>query len=216
MEGPACRAPRLYRPMMFPARLLAVAALACAIVLVPVASTPLAGEAASADTAIGARDAPVTIVEYFSFSCSHCARFHREAFPKLKRDYIDTGKLRFVFRDFPLNLPALNAARLAHCAGPERYVEIVDLFRRRWDDWIDEPDPTGALLGQLRELGLGESTLERCEHDPSLEKQVLESYLEGSRDHGVDRTPTFLVNGRKYVGLVSYGRWVAILDTPLE
>ena len=176
---------------------------------------PLAGEA-GAELALGATDAPVTIVEYFSFSCPHCARFHRENFPRLKRDYIDGGKVRFVFRDFPLNLAALTAARMTHCVAPDRYFEIVDLFWRSWDDWIDIPDPTSALLGYLRDAGLSDAALERCENDTSLEKRVLNAYLEGSRDHGVDRTPTFLINGRKYVGMASYPRLTAILESFLN
>lgn len=176
----------------------------------------LATVSAAAETALGDRDAPVTIVEYFSFSCPHCARFHREILPKLKRDYIETGKARLVFRDFPLNLAALSAAHLSRCAGPERRLEIIDLFWHSWDAWIDEPDPSESLLEELRGAGLSEAAIERCREDRSLEQEVLASYLEGSRDHGVDRTPTFLVNGRKYVGLVSYERLAAIIRTLLE
>jgi protein-disulfide isomerase len=166
--------------------------------------------------ALGSSDAPITIIEYFSFSCSHCARFHRATFPKLKRAYINTGKVRLVVRDFPLNIAALTAAALARCIGPDRYFETVDTLWRRWDDWINEADTASALVSVLASEGLDKAVLARCQTDKSFENQVLNSYVTGARDHGVDRTPTFLINGQKYVGLASYGRFAAILEAILE
>ena len=168
------------------------------------------------EMALGSPDAPITVVEYFSFSCSHCARFHREIFPELKRDYIETGKIRFVVRDFPLNRAALTAAALARCIGPERSFDTIDIMWTRWDDWIDEAQTAPALHSALGSEGFDEAVLKRCRADKSFEDRVLNSYVEGARDHGVDRTPTFLINGRKFVGLASYGRFAAILDSLLE
>ncbi len=168
------------------------------------------------EMALGSPDAPITVVEYFSFSCSHCARFHREIFPELKRDYIETGKIRFVVRDFPSNLAALTAAALARCIGPERYFDTIDIMWTRWDDWINEAETAPALLSVLGSEGLDEAVLKRCRADKSFEDRVLNSYVEGARDHGVDRTPTFLINGRRFVGLASYGRFAAVLDSLLE
>ncbi len=175
-----------------------------------------AGSAAPAETALGRSDAPIIVIEYFSFSCSHCARFHRKTFPELKRDYIDTGKIRFVLRDFPLNQAALTAATLTRCLGPARYFEAVDATWARWDDWINETDTAPALVSVLASEGFEEATLNRCLSDKSFEDRVLNSYIVGARDHGVDRTPTFLIDGMKYIGLVSYGRFAAILETLLE
>lgn len=171
---------------------------------------------APVEMALGSPDAPITVVEYFSFSCSHCARFHRETFPELKRDYIETGKIRFVVRDFPLNLAALTAAALARCIGPERYFDTIDIMWTRWDDWINEAETAPALLSVLGSEGFDEVVLKRCRADKSFEDRVLNSYVEGARDHGVDRTPTFLIDGRKFVGLASYRRFAAILDSLLE
>ncbi len=168
------------------------------------------------EMALGSPDAPITVVEYFSFSCSHCARFHREIFPELKRDYIETGKIRFVVRDFPLNRAALTAAALARCIGPERSFDTIDIMWTRWGDWIDEAQTAPALLSALCSEGFDEALLKHCRADKSFEDRVLNSYVEGARDHGVDRTPTFLINGRKFVGLASYGRFAAILDSLLE
>lgn len=208
--------PRPYREMALRTRVLRlIVAIVWALPVIG-AGASHAGEATGTEMALGAADAPVTMVEYFSFSCPHCARFYKENFPRLKRDYIDDGKVRWVFRDFPLNMAALTAARLTRCVEPGRYFEIVDLFWRRWDDWIDVPDPTATLFGYLRDAGVVDTVLDRCENDASLEEQVLRSYLEGSRDHGVDSTPTFFINGKKYVGMASYARLTAILDALLD
>ncbi len=86
----------------------------------------------------------------------------------------------------------------------------------RWDDWIDEAQTAPALLSALCSEGFDEAVLKHCRADKSFEDRVLNSYVEGARDHGVDRTPTFLINGRKFVGLASYGRFAAILDSLLE
>ncbi len=181
---------------------------------------PVGAEAGSStvplEMALGSSKAPIVVVEYFSFSCSHCARFHREAFPKLERNYIETGKVRFVVRHFPLNITALTAAALARCIGPGRYFETVDILWQRWDDWINETDTASALVSLLASEGLDEAVLVRCQTDQSFEDQALNSYVAGARDYGVDRTPTFPINGRKYVGLASYGRFVAILEAILE
>lgn len=186
------------------------------LAMVPEATADRASSAPPIEMALGRSDAPITVIEYFSFSCPHCARFHSDVFPELKRNYIDTGKIKFVLRDFPLNLAALSAAALTHCVRPARYFEAVDILWGRWDDWIDEADTAPALVSLLVFEGFEEAVLKRCLTDKSFEDQVLNSYIAGARDHAVDRTPTFLIDGMKYVGLVSYGRFVAILDALLE
>ncbi|MCH7775463.1 MAG: thioredoxin domain-containing protein, partial [Gemmatimonadetes bacterium] len=98
----------------------------------------------------------------------------------------------------------------------DRYFETIGILWRRWDDWINETDTASALVSVLAFEGFDEAVLVRCQTDQSFEDQVLNSYVAGVRDHGVDRTPTFLINGRKYVGLASYGRFAAILEAILE
>ncbi|MCH9050116.1 MAG: DsbA family protein [Proteobacteria bacterium] len=197
-----------------------ISRLAASAIAVLLCQGPAGAEAGSStvplEMALGSSDTPIIVVEYFSFSCSHCARFHREAFPKLERNYNETGKVRFVVRDFPLNITALTAAALARCIGSDRYFETIGILWRRWDDWINETDTASALVSVLAFEGFDEAVLVRCQTDQSFEDQVLNSYVAGVRDHGVDRTPTFLINGRKYVGLASYGRFAAILEAILE
>ncbi len=197
-----------------------ISRLAASAIAVLLCHGPAGAQAGSSpvplEMALGSSDAPIIVVGHFSFSCSHCARFHRETFPKLERNYIETGKVRFVVRDYPLNITALTAAALARCIGPDRYFETVDILWRRWDAWINEADTAPALLSVLGSESFDEAVLKRCRADKPFEDRVLNSYDEGARDHGVDRTPTILINGRKFVGLASYGRFAAILDSLLE
>ena len=116
---------------------------------VPLASVlmPLPGTAAGigekpGDLALGDPDAPVTVIEFFSLTCPACRRFHMNIYNRLKPDYVDAGKVRFVARDFPLNAPALQAAVLAHCAGRDRYFAFVDVLFQTFDDWAGSGDST--------------------------------------------------------------------------
>ena len=93
---------------------------------------------------LGNPNAPVTVIEYASLSCHHCAEFHAGTLPKLKERYIDTGKVKLVFRDFPLEQNALRAAMIARCAGPERRERFVDVFFKQQDGWSHAKDPTAA------------------------------------------------------------------------
>ncbi len=185
------------------------------LAMVPEATADQASSAPPIELALGRSDAPITVIEYFSFSCVHCARFHSDVFPALKRNYIDTGKIKFVLRDFPLNLAALSAAALTHCVRPARYFEAVDILWARWGDWINKAEAGPPLVAVLASEGFDEAVLQHCLGDKSSEDRVLNSYIVGARDHGVDRTPTFLIDGMKYVSLVSYPRFAAILDTLL-
>ncbi len=164
------------------------------------------------DPSLGNPDAGITVIEYFSFSCSHCARFHREVFPAIRERYLETGRVHFVLRDFPLNLVALKAAQAAWCGGRERYFELVDALWAEWQSWIDLEVPDAELVRIVAARGLAPETVEACLTDPRVEKRVLASYLRGTRDHGVDRTPTFIVNGEKFRGFIPLARFEHILE----
>lgn len=164
------------------------------------------------DMAIGAPDAPITVIEYFSLTCSHCASFHNDTFPQIKTDYIDTGKVRFIARDFPLNRPALDAAILAHCAGPERYFAFIGALFHGFEDWTRASDYRKALtqIGQLG--GVSAAAFDACLKDKALEKRVLTSMLEAQQNFDVSSTPTFVVNGKKIDGNMKFGAFAKVLD----
>ena len=175
----------------------------------------LYGESSAAEVgerAIGDPNAPVTIIEYSSLSCPHCAQFHADVLPGLKERYVDTGKVRFVFRDFPLNQSAVDAAIVAHCAGPDRYVGFLDVLFQTQESWSTADDPRGALkqLGKLG--GLSNEQMDSCLADESMVNGVLQSRLDGQNEHGVQSTPTFVIGGETYPGSRSVDDFAAIID----
>jgi protein-disulfide isomerase len=152
------------------------------------------------DRILGKPDAPITIVEYGSLSCPHCAHFTAEVLPQLKKKWIDTGKAKLVFRDFPLDQEALRAEMLTRCAPPERYYPLVELLFENQDKWVTAKDWQGALARLTRMAGIGKTEFDACLANKSVEDQVAQSRLVASQQLGVDSTPTFFVNGKKYEG----------------
>ena len=156
------------------------------------------------DMAVGAPDAPVTLIEYFSLTCPHCEWFHKNVYKQLKSDYVDAGRVRFVARDFPLNAPALQAAVLAHCAGRERYFTFIDVLFQTFDDWASSRDFTDKL-GQIGELGgVSRDQFADCLADQGLENSIFQSIAGGQAEYDVSGTPTLVVNGEKYDGQMSF------------
>lgn len=179
-------------------------------------SLPLVlGESSAAEVgerSIGDPEAPVTIIEYSSLTCPHCASFHNDILPDLKERYIETGKVRMIFRDFPLNEPAVEAAVLAHCAGPERYVGFLDVLFQTQPSWSSAGDPREAMkqLGKLG--GLSDSEMDACFEDESMVDAVLQSRLVGQNEHKVQSTPTFVINGETYPGSRDIDAFAEIID----
>lgn len=179
-------------------------------------SLPLVlGESSAAEVeerSIGDPDAPVTIIEYSSLSCPHCAQFHEEVLPGLKERYIDTGKVRLIFRDFPLNESAVDAAVLAHCSGADRYVGFLDVLFQTQESWSQAADPRGALkqLGKLG--GLTDEQMDACFADETLANGVLQSRLEGNNEYQVQSTPTFIIGDKTYPGSRDVDAFAEIID----
>jgi len=170
-----------------------------------------------AEMSMGDAGAPVKVIEYAMFTCPHCANFHRQVFPLLKANYIDTGKVHFTFREVYFNRPSLWAAMIARCAPADRYFGIVDeLFRvqTEWAGVSDSEDLMKALYGIGRQAGLSDAQMDACVSDrPKAEALVADFQANAARD-GVDSTPTFLVNGKKQ-GNMDYGTFAALLDQEL-
>ncbi len=153
---------------------------------------------------IGAADAPVTIIEYSSLTCPHCARFHRETLPRLKEAYIDTGKVKLIYRDFPLNEIALRAAMMARCAEPARYFGLIEVLFRSQDRWSRAKDPMAALRRIGRLAGISNERFDACMANLKIEAAILGVQLKAARDREVASTPTFFINGRKVSGNQPY------------
>ena len=149
---------------------------------------------------LGDPDAPVTIIEYASLTCPHCAQFHNEVLPELKERYIDPGKVRLIYRDFPLDQVALAAAALAHCAGSDRYFSMLDVLFETQSNWARADNPITALkrLGKLG--GLTEEGMQACLNDEQLTDGILQTRLEGQNQYDIGSTPTFVIDGKTYSG----------------
>ena len=156
------------------------------------------------DHVLGKADAPVTIIEYASLTCPHCAAFDRDTLPKIKQNWIDTGKAKLIFRDFPLDGWALRAAMVAHCAPPERYFGFIDALFQEQNVWARATNPEAAL-GRLAKLGgISDEKFQSCMKDNALADTVAASRVAAEKEYGVESTPTFFINGTKLVGEQSY------------
>ena len=158
-----------------------------------------------AEMVLGDPNAKVTIIEYASMSCPHCARFDTDVFPQVKADFIDTGKVKFVFREFPLDQPAMYGALLAKCAGTTRFFAFVDLLFKQQQQWVQAPDVVGRLA-QLGQLG-GVTTAEwqACLANRDLQNGIIQSRLDAEKaPYIVQSTPTFFINMVKFEGEQPY------------
>ena len=155
---------------------------------------------AIAEMTMGDPKAPVTLVEYAMFTCPHCAAFNKDVFPKIKADYIDTGKVKLVFREVYFNKPSLWAAMIARCAPADRYFGIADVLFSTQASWLgkgDEEPMLQALYGIGRQAGMTDAQMDACMRDESLAEGLVAEYQKNAKADGIDATPTFLINGQK-------------------
>jgi protein-disulfide isomerase len=143
--------------------------------------------------------APITLIEYASFTCPHCAHFNAVELPEIKKKWIDTGKVKLVYRDFPLDETAARAAQLAQCAGNDKYYAVVDMIFRGQGNWATASDPIAELSKSLRIAGMGENEVKACLANPKVVDGVIASYRSGEQV-GVDSTPTLFINGQQFKG----------------
>ena len=197
---------------------LAAAALAFAGVSMASAQTVSVDELAVpgplGDVEIGNKSAKVNIIEYASMTCSHCATFHEKTFPELKKKWIDTGKVRFTLREFPLDPLATAGFMLARCAGGDKYYPIVDLLFSQQKNWAFSNKPVEALLSLVKQAGFSQESFEACLKNQQIYDAVNAVRDRAAQKFGVNSTPTFFINGQVYRGALSVEELDKVL-TPL-
>ena len=151
------------------------------------------------DHVLGDPKAAVTLIEYASFTCPHCAHFHTQILPELKKKWIDTGKVKLIYRDFPLDQVAAKAAQIAECAANDRYFGVVDLIFRGQPTWATASDPIAELAKPLRIAGMGEKEIKECLANEAKANEVVAD-AKGGEILGVNSTPTLFINGQQYRG----------------
>ncbi|HKN08569.1 MAG TPA: DsbA family protein [Pseudomonadota bacterium] len=147
------------------------------------------------DNSLGSADAPVTIIEYASMTCPHCAHFYETTYPELKSKYIDTGKVRFIFREFPLDQLAAAGSMLARCAGKEKYFPLIETLFAQQKDWVVQK-PLEPLLAIAKQAGFTQQSFEECLANQQILTGIEESRTRASTKFGVNSTPTFFINGK--------------------
>jgi protein-disulfide isomerase len=168
-----------------------------------VAPQDLATPGPMGDVALGPADAKVTIIEYASLTCSHCAAFHKETWPELKKRYIDTNKVRFVLREFPLDPLATAGFMLARCDGESKYYPVTDLLFDQQRNWAFTEKPLDALRSMMRQAGFSQEKFDSCLKDQKLYDAVNAVKNRGMDQFKVDSTPTFFINGQRHPGNLS-------------
>jgi protein-disulfide isomerase len=166
------------------------------------------------EMALGSPDAPVTMVEYASLTCPHCADFALDRLPALKKKYIDTGQVRLLYRDYPLDGYALRAAMISRCAGPEHYFAYVDAFFSQQREWLGD-DPLEGLKNVARTSGMSDSAIDTCLANEALSKKIVAGMQSGTQALDFHSTPTFLIDGIVVSGALPLQQFEALIDTAL-
>ncbi len=166
------------------------------------------------DVELGSKDAKVTIYEYASMTCSHCAAFHKGTWPTLKSKYVDTGKVRFILREFPLDPLATAGFMLARCAGNDKYYAVIDLLFDQQKNWAFTDKPLEALLGLMKQAGFSQESFMACLKNQEIYDAVNWVKDRGAREFKVDSTPTFFIGDQVRRGELSVEELEKIL-TPL-
>lgn len=161
---------------------------------------------------LGSPDAPVNIVEYASMTCPHCANFHTVLLPKIKEKYIDTGKLKLTFREFPLDALAVRASMMARCGGEKKVNGFIDVLFSQQQNWATAPDPMAALSRIARMGGMSQAVFDACMVNEDLMKQVVQSRQDGSEKHEIKSTPSFIIDGKTYPGDMDIEEFIKLID----
>ena len=161
---------------------------------------------------LGNENAKIVVIEYASMTCIHCANFHKEVYPKIKENYIDTNKIKFIYRDFPLDKQALFGSVLAKCAPKEKYFDFVKLILSTQKKWVTSDDTFIDKLKNIGKLaGLTESKINNCFKDEQIVDNIINTRTFAERKYNISSTPSFIINNKKYSAM-SYENFEKIIE----
>jgi protein-disulfide isomerase len=166
------------------------------------------------DLVQGSPSASITIIEYASTTCSHCAAFHETTWPVLKAKYIDSGRAKFILREFPLDPLATASFMLARCAGPDKRNGVVDRLLSQQKMWAFVDKPLEALLLLVEEIGISQTDAEACLRNEDLYRRVRQSRERAAAAFNIESTPTFFVDGHKLRGDLTISDFDRVIDPP--
>jgi protein-disulfide isomerase len=190
------------------------ASVAAPSIIVPIDRLMMSGPLP--DLVQGSPSAPITIIEYASMTCSHCAAFHETTWPELKSKYVDTGRVRFILREFPLDPLAAAAFMLARCAGPDKRNLLVDQLFSRQKSWAFVDDPIESLFAVAERVGMSQADFESCLKNQDLYAKINQSRKRAAEALSIESTPTFFVDGRKLTGEQAITDFDQIIDPPAK
>ncbi|MBP6011025.1 MAG: DsbA family protein [Alphaproteobacteria bacterium] len=175
-------------------------------------------EVATDDFVVGDAKAPITLVEFFSQTCSHCAEFHKEAFPKLNETYIKKGLVRLVLRDFQRNQVDVAASVVGRCLGREGFVKFTDSLLERQAEWLERPDQDIrlGLKEMAKRAGLADKEFEACMKQEDQAKQLLAKSMQAQKDYCIEGTPTLLLNGKKIENATTFDELDAYIQAEIK
>ncbi len=175
----------------------------------------LAAAPSLGEQSLGKADAPVVLVEYASATCPHCAEFHEKVLPQLKADYIETGKVRFIFREYPLDKLAMGAFMLARCVPADKYFPTIDMMFRRQQTWRTSSNPADELFRITQLSGMDKAGFEACLKRRDIVDGIAETAKKAREEFGVKGTPAIFINGKLVDGHKEFAELKIIIDAAL-
>lgn len=182
-----------------------------------ISSSPLFKVEANGALSVGAADAPITLLEFSSLSCPHCATFHSTSLAPIKKDYVDTGKVKIIFMDFPLNRQALDATLLMRCVDTNNRYDFMNMLFEQQNQWAFDADHRDKLVQYATLLGMTRNQAESCMNDVDKERDLLTNMKMASDRYGITSTPSFVVlpGEQKVAGAQPYGAFSQIFESIL-
>ena len=178
---------------------------------------PALAEPVMGDIALGPEDAPVTVIEYASFTCPHCGAFHQQTWPQVKEQYVETGKVRFILREVYFDKYGLWASMVARCGGENAFYPLANAFLTKQDSWTRVPEnQVGQEIARIGRLnGLSAEQINACLSDEDYARSLIEWYQGNAAEHEVTSTPTFIINGEKHTGNLPFEDFSALIEAEL-